>query len=213
VAWTRRCTAAAPLAAFAVICLILAFAGVPYSQLVLGLGLVFYAAFVRLTPWLRGSATWARWGTFGRDVRLLVAGSVLAAAVALLSWYLLLRPDVEDLVETFVPDQPLAVLILGGLLFSMVNAAVEEGAYRGVILHALDTSLGPGFKALLLQAVAFGTLHIRGFPRGWIGVGLACIYGILMGMIRRGAGGMLAPWVAHVFTDVVIAGIVITLAA
>lgn len=29
----------------------------------------------------------------------------------------------------------------------MVNAAVEEGAYRGVIFHALEKSLGPGFAA------------------------------------------------------------------
>jgi hypothetical protein len=94
----------------------------------------------------------------------------------------------------------------------MVNAAVEEGAYRGVILHALDRSLGPGFAALLLQALAFGAIHIRGFPRGWIGVGLACIYGLLMGVIRRRAGGMFAPWIAHVFTDVVIAGILVFLA-
>jgi membrane protease YdiL (CAAX protease family) len=81
-----------------------------------------------------------------------------------------------------------------------------------VILHALDRSLGPGFAALLLQALAFGAIHIRGFPRGWIGVGLACIYGLLMGVIRRRAGGMFAPWIAHVFTDVVIAGIVLLLA-
>jgi membrane protease YdiL (CAAX protease family) len=106
----------------------------------------------------------------------------------------------------------LGVLIAGGLIFSMVNAAVEEGAYRGVILHALDRSLGPGFTALLLQALAFGAIHIKGFPRGWIGVGLACIYGLLMGVIRRRAGGMFAPWIAHVFTDVVIAGIVLFLA-
>jgi uncharacterized protein len=97
-------------------------------------------------------------------------------------------------------------------MFSMANAAVEEGAYRGVILHALDRSLGPGFAALLLQAIAFGAIHIRGFPRGLLGVGLACIYGLLMGVIRRRAGGMFAPWLAHVFTDIVIAGIVLFLA-
>jgi membrane protease YdiL (CAAX protease family) len=80
------------------------------------------------------------------------------------------------------------------------------------MLHALDRSLGPGFTSLLLQALAFGAIHIRGFPRGWLGVGLACIYGLLMGVIRRRAGGMFAPWIAHVFTDVVIAGIVLFLA-
>ena len=90
--------------------------------------------------------------------------------------------------EAFVPPLPVGLLIAGGLIFSMANAAVEEGAYRGVILHALDRSLGPGFAALLLQALAFGAIHIRGFPRGWLGVGLACIYGLLMGVIRRCAG-------------------------
>jgi hypothetical protein len=95
----------------------------------------------------------------------------------------------------------------------MLNAALEEAAYRGVFLHALDTSLGPGFPALLLQALAFGAIHLRGFPGGWLGVGLACIFGLFMGLIRRRAGGMFAPWIAHVFTDVVIAGIVLLLAS
>ena len=212
VAWYKRCRAAAPVSTFCVICLGLAFFGVPYFQVVLGVGLLCYAGVVRSVPWLRGTATWARWGSFDRDVRLLSAAACLVAAVALLSWYLLLHPNVADIVKAFVPDLPLGLLIVGGLIFSMVNAAVEEGAYRGVILHALDTSIGPGFAALLLQALAFGAVHIGGFPRGWLGVGLACIYGLFMGFIRRRAGGMFAPWIAHVFTDVVIAGIVVLLA-
>ncbi len=167
---------------------------------------------MRAVPWLRGTATWARWGSFDATVRFLSIAAWLLAASALLTWYLLLHPNIADIVETFVPAVPLGLLIGGGLIFSMVNAAVEEGAYRGVILHALDTSLGPGFAALLLQAFAFEAIHIRGFPRGWIGVGLAAIYGLLMGVIRRRALGMFAPWIAHVFTDVVIAGIVLFLA-
>ena len=210
-AWSKRCRAAAPFSTFCVICLSLYLSGVPYF-IVLGLGLVCYAGVVRGVPWLRGTATWVRWGSFDATVCFLSIAAWLLAAAALLSWYLYLRPNIADIVEAFVPALPLGVLIAGGLIFSMVNAAVEEGAYRGVILHALDSSLGPGFAALLLQAVAFGAIHIRGFPRGWIGVGLACIYGLLMGVIRRRAGGMFAPWIAHVFTDVVIAGIVLFLA-
>jgi membrane protease YdiL (CAAX protease family) len=211
-AWSKRSRAAAPVSTFCVICLGLVFCGVPYFQVVLGVGLLCYAGVVRGVPWLRGTATWARWGSFDRNVRLLCAAACLLAAVALLGWYLLLRPNVADIVKAFVPDLPVGLLIVGGLIFSMVNAAVEEGAYRGVILGALDRSLGPGFAALLLQALAFGAIHIRGFPRGWLGVGLACIYGLFMGVIRRRAGGMFAPWIAHVFTDVVIAGIVVFLA-
>jgi membrane protease YdiL (CAAX protease family) len=212
VAWYKRCRAAAPFSIFCVICLGLALSGLRYFPVVLAVGLLGYAGAVRGVPWLRGTATWVRWGSFDRDVRLLSAAACLLAAVALLGWYLLLHPNVANIVKVFVPDLPLGLLIAGGLIFSMVNAAVEEAAYRGVILHALDMSLGPGFAALLLQAFAFGAVHIGGFPRGWLGVGLACIYGLFMGFIRRRAGGMFAPWIAHVFTDVVIAGIVVFLA-
>ncbi len=211
-AWYKRCPAAAPFSTFCVICLSLIFSGVRYFPVILALGLLGYAGVVRIVPWLRGTATWARWGSFDAGVCLLSVAALLLAAAALLTWYLLLHPNIADIVGAFVPRLPFGLLIVGGLIFSMVNAAVEEGAYRGVFLHALDRSLGPGFAALLLQAVAFGAIHIRGFPRGWLGVGLACIFGVLMGVIRRRAGGMFAPWITHVFTDVVIAGIVIFLA-
>jgi uncharacterized protein len=211
-AWSKRCRATAPLSIFCAICLGLDLFGLPYFQVTLGLGLVCYAGLVRGVPWLRGTATWARWGSFDATVGFLSIAAWLLATAALLSWYIFLHPNIADILEAFVPALPLGLLIAGGLIFSMVNAAVEEGVYRGVILHALDSSLGAGFAALLLQALAFGAIHIRGFPRGWVGVGLACIYGLLMGVIRRRAGGMFAPWIAHVFTDVVIAGIVLFLA-
>lgn len=211
-AWYKRCRVAAPFSAFCVICLSLALSGPRYFPVVLGFGLLCYAAVVRSVPWLQGTARWVRWGSFDATVGLLSVAAWLLAAAALLGWYVLLRPNIADIVRAYVPALPVGLLIVGGLIFSMVNAAVEEGAYRGVILDALDRSLGPGFAALLLQALAFGAIHIRGFPRGWIGVGLACIYGLLMGVIRRRAGGMFAPWIAHVFTDIVIAAIVIFLA-
>ncbi len=211
VAWFKRCRSAAPVGVFCVVCLGLAFSGVHYSQLFLGGGLLLYAVVVRQVTWLHGVAAWARWGSFGPDVRVLTAASALIAAAALFGWYLLLQPNIDDIVQAFVPDVSLGMLIAGGLMFSMVNAAVEECAYRGVVLHGLDTTLGPGVAALALQAMAFGALHIHGFPRGWIGVGLASTYGLFMGVIRRRAGGMFAPWIAHVFTDIVVAGVVILL--
>jgi CAAX protease family protein len=210
--WYKRCRVAAPFSTFCVICFGLSLSGLRYFPVVLALGLICYAGVVRGVPWLRGTAAWARLGSFDATVGLLSVTAWLLAAAALLSWYFLLHPNIADIVEAYVPALPLGLLIVGGLIFSMVNAAVEEGACRGVILHALDSSLGPGFAALLLQALAFGAIHIRGFPRGWIGVGLACVYGLLMGTIRRRGGGMFAPWIAHVFTDVVIAAIVLFLA-
>ena len=211
-AWFKRCPAAAPLSIFCVICLSLIFSGVRYSPVILAFGLLGYAGVVRIVSWLRRTATWARWGSFDASIRLLCVVAWLLSAAALLSWYLFLHPNIPHFVKAYVPALPLGLLIAGGLIWAMLNAALEEAAYRGVFLHALDTSLGPGFPALLLQALAFGAIHIRGFPGGWIGVGLACIFGLFMGVIRRRAGGMFAPWIAHVFTDVVIAGIVLLLA-
>jgi len=212
VAWSKRCKATAPVGIFCITCLALAVTSVPYSQLVLGGGLLGYAVVARRVVWMRGITTWVRWGSFGAEVRVLTAASGLTAAVVLWGWYRLVQPNVDDIVRNFVPAAPLGVLIVGGLLFSMVNAAIEEGAYRGVLLHGLDMALGRGSAALILQAVAFGALHVQGFPRGALGVGLATIYGLLMGLIRRRSDGMLAPWLAHVFTDIVIAGIILTIA-
>src|SRR2546425_735453 len=41
---------------------------------------------------------------------------------------------------------------------------------------------------------------------------LAFVYGIALGALRRMAGGLLAPWIAHVLTDIVIFSMVIALA-
>jgi membrane protease YdiL (CAAX protease family) len=142
---------------------------------------------------------------------LLCVAAAAVAGVALLGWFVLLRPDVADIVKTFVPDVGLPLLVVGGLLFSMVNAAVEEIAYRGIMMHALEQALGRGAVALGLQALAFGTLHIHGFPRGWIGVCLATIYGLMIGVVRVRAGGIFAPWLAHVLTDMAIVGILVIL--
>lgn len=212
-AWFKRCKAAASVGVFSVACLVLAASSVPYSQIVLGGGLIAYAVVVWRVKWMREVPTWVRWGSFGMDVQVLTAASALLAAVVLLAWYHFLQPNLDDIVQAFVPAAvPLSVLVAGGLLFSMVNAAIEEAAYRGVLLHGLDMSLGQGAKAIALQAIAFGALHIHGFPRGWIGVALATIYGVLMGLIRRRANGMFAPWLAHVFTDIVIAGVILVIA-
>ena len=57
---------------------------------------------------------------------------------------------------------------------------------------------GAGFTALALQATTFAALHYQtGFPRGLVGVGLAFIYGFVLGAIRRHSGGLMAAVVIH----------------
>jgi membrane protease YdiL (CAAX protease family) len=57
-------------------------------------------------------------------------------------------------------------------VFSVVNAAAEEAAYRGVVLGELKKAGISARAALVLQEVAFPALHLRGgLPPGEGGVG------------------------------------------
>jgi uncharacterized protein len=162
-------------------------------------------------PSWRSEWAWLRRGRLDAGVLGLVAASVVIASVALLLWYVTLHPDVSDIRQSMLPPWPAWLLILGGVAFSMVNAAVEEALYRGLLLDVLDRALGRGLFAVLLQAAAFGMLHIHGFPRGLVGIGLAAVYGLMMGLLRRRSDGMLAPWLGHVATDVAIVSILVLL--
>jgi membrane protease YdiL (CAAX protease family) len=132
----------------------------------------------------------------------MIAASSVVAAGALFVWFQLAHPDYAGVRAALFPPLPLPLLLVGVVLFSMANGALEELAYRGVLLHALDAAVGPGALALVIQAGAFGALHYGGFPRGAAGVALATTYGVMMGLVRRRARGMLAPWLAHILADV-----------
>jgi uncharacterized protein len=104
------------------------------------------------------------------------------------------------------------IVVPAGLLFSCLNAAVEEAFYRGVIMHALLGTVGT-MAALALQAASFGLLHTEGFPSGPAGVILTAGYGLVLGVIRLKAGGLLGPWLAHVLADLTIVAVVASYAA
>src|SRR5262249_44810100 len=121
IAWVRRCRIAGGLGLFSVVWLALASAGIRYSQLTPGTGLLAYVWATRRISWLQGTETWMRRGSLGITVWLLVVGCVMAAAVALGAWYVIFLPDLSDLVRAYVPTAPLALLAVGGVLFSMLN--------------------------------------------------------------------------------------------
>ena len=116
-------------------------------------------------------------------------------------------------IVSLVPPSPAAAAAgVAALAFSVVNAAVEKAAYRGVLLGALRKAGITPRAALVLQAIAFAALHFRaGFPRGIVGVGLTFVYGLVLGELRCRAGGLMAPFITHVLTDVVIVTIMLAL--
>lgn len=188
---------------------IIIFLRIPYSQVAFALMIGLYLLAVVTVPGLRVGLGFFQRGNFGREEWPFCIGSAALSGAALLGWFLLTRPDLTTLIKNFLPNLPLPVLIFGGIIFAMVNALVEESVYRGVIFGALLESGLSRTVILPLQAVAFGTIHMNGFPSGWIGVGLASLYGLLMGLIRFRSGGLLAPWAGHVLTDLVIVTIVL----
>lgn len=129
---------------------------------------------------------------------------------ALICWVYLLKPDLSDLTG-MIPAQPLGLLILGGVVFAVVNATFEEWVWRGIFQPALHAEFGLTW-AIVLQAVSFGVAHTHGFPRGAVGVLLAGTWALILGVLRQVAGGLLAPVLAHLVADATIAGIVIWLA-
>ena len=212
-AWRRRQQAAASLGLFSVACVALSIAGVGPQQVLFPIAFATYFTSVWRVPWLRRASSWVKWGSLDGTLLAFAVAIATVSGVTLLAWVAITRPDLSDLVRTFVPNQPLWVLVPGAIVFATLNTAIEEAAYRGVLLSALDATLGPGVLPVILQALAFGTLHFYGgFPRGVAGVVLAFVYGLALGALRRMAGGLLAPWIAHVLTDVVIFSTVIALA-
>jgi membrane protease YdiL (CAAX protease family) len=172
--------------------------------------LIAYAVFVFLFPSLRWSVNWLRIGRFDRTVLLLMTGAVFLSSAALVVWFFLAKPDLAHFLKS-IPSWNPALLIFEGIGFALLNAAMEESIYRGVLMQALDEALGPGWHSLILQAAAFGLLHIKGIPGDWIGVGMAMIYGLMLGIIRRRSSGILAPFATHIFADIIIFVILVLL--
>ena len=150
---------------------------------------------------LRRGLGWLRAGCLHPQVMHAVAATSLVSAGALYGWYRLLRPDLAVHLAHF-PVMPSWLLPLAGLGFACGNAALEELAFRGIIMQAFESALGAGWPALGCQAALFGAMHFRqGFPNlGW-GLVMTIVYGVLLGALRRQSQGMLAPWLAHVFAD------------
>ena len=177
----------------------------PFHPLV-PLGL--YGILVVSIPSLRATFDWLHLGVLDRFILGWVILTGLLSGLALVLWFVWYEPDLTRYLHA-LPATPLFLLLPIGLGFSLVNALLEEAIYRGLIMQAVEAALGVGLLAILVQALLFGLVHIGGIPKGWTGVGMATLYGLMLGGIRRRAQGLLAPFIAHVFADIVIFSLLI----
>ncbi len=147
--------------------------------------------------------SWMRRGNATAELPWLLVLTVVLTAAALLSWQRLFDGRLPQAYVDAAAGRPLWLLVAAGAGFSLLNAAVEEVIFRGVLQTALEGVTGP-IVAIVVQAVAFGVLHIVGVPTGVIGAVMAGGWGILLGLMRWRTRGLLAPYVAHVAADATI---------
>ncbi len=176
---------------------------------VLAMGIVLI--FGKLTPFTKQAFGWIRRGDWGRQQ--IVTTTIVAAisGVSLVSWYMIVKPDISDIAGRIGHVHPVA-LVLIGLLFSISNAICEEFVWRGMIFDAVERAFSSSAVVIIVQALSFGMAHLNGFPRGASGMVLASIYGCIMGYVRQQSKGLLAPIVAHAFADAVIYSILVSVA-
>jgi len=166
--------------------------------------LLIYGLIVLVVPSLRRSTNWIKMGELDAKMMRLVIAIAILSAVALVGWVVLLKPDIQDHINN-IPDLPLAAYPIAGIGFAVLNAAMEEAVFRGVVMEAVDSAIGPGSWSVVLHAAPFAAFHYQaGFPKGTSGFAMTFVYGIMLGALRRVSRGMLAPLLAHILADMTI---------
>jgi membrane protease YdiL (CAAX protease family) len=178
--------------------------------LILLLPIIIYALVVTAAPNLQRSILWLRAGRLTSAIIILVLATIVLSTTALVGWYLLFQPNVSSHLA-MIPKMPRWLLPLACLGFAMLNAAMEEIVFRGIMMQALDSALGAGNLTVVIQAVSFASFHyLAGFPNGVWGFAMVFVYGFMLGVLRRRSQGILAPWIAHVLADIAIFTILAT---
>jgi len=171
----------------------------PFATLV---PVVVYTAVVLSFPSLRRSVSWLRVGRLDRGIVVATAITIMASSSALVLWYMAVRPDLGRFVSRIPPGGVLQLALIG-LLFACVNAALEEAAWRGVVMDALAARIGAS-GAVFVQALGFGAGHLAGIPGGAVGIGMASLFGLALGLLRQRAQGMLPCFIVHLCADATI---------
>jgi uncharacterized protein len=171
--------------------------------------LILYAIIVGVIPALRNTINWHKRGEMSAMVTLMVVATIVLSAAALVGWMIIMKPDIGHHLAQ-MPELPFWVYPFAGAGFAILNALMEEVIFRGIMMEALDSAMGPGHCAIGIQAISFAALHyLAGFPNGVAGFMMVFIYGAMLGAIRRVSKGLLAPLVAHVAADLVIFSILL----
>ncbi|MDE0375088.1 MAG: CPBP family intramembrane metalloprotease [bacterium] len=209
ISFVRKMPAATSIGLLLVAFLLLGLTGLRPKRLLFGLAFVVYVGVAWRLPWLREAVEWRRAGSCKLRQGAAAAAVGLVAGLALWAWYERRPEQLADIVD-ITRDWSIWTVASLGLLAAVVNAVVEEAVYRGIIQGSLERVLRSGATTLVMQAAVFAALHYpTGILQGLAGVGLAFLYGLVLGLLRRRSRGLAVPVIAHTVTDLVIVGIVL----
>lgn len=86
------------------------------------------------------------------------------------------------------------------VVVSVAAGVTEEVAYRGVLWVVLERLIGSPVLAAVLASVAFGVAHA---PQGWRGIVVVTAVALVMHVLVRATGSLLAPILVHVAYDII----------
>lgn len=146
--------------------------------------------------WLRigriGRFAWAMWGLI-----------VVLTVLGLLTWNQVFDGELPRAYQQLAQGVPVPVATTGALAFLVVNGAIEDSIWAGVLLSATERVL-PAWLAVGAVAASFGLAHLHGVPGGLVGVLMAGAWGLVLALLRIRTGGMGATYLAHIAADATI---------
>jgi hypothetical protein len=164
--------------------------------------LAVYLALVGITPPLR--STFVRW-RFGRIAPFAASAAaiiVLCTVATLVVFHCFAHPDVSGY-RTMLPVQWFGGVVGTAIIFPLLNAALEEVVFRGVLFDSVAALWGNAV-AVLVSAAFSGYGHMQGYPPGALGAVLAGVFGLVIGWLRIVTGGIGLCWLVHVAADATI---------
>jgi membrane protease YdiL (CAAX protease family) len=181
-----------------------------FPQVYFLLSILVYLIIVLSVPKFRNNITWMKFGTFDKTTILLMCIMTILTGLSLFIWAFFIKKDLSEF-QKFIPNIPLAVLILYGIVFPICNSLFEEFMARAVLFDGFSYIFKNVVIVIIFQALIFSLWHYNGFPGGIIGVILVFIWSIFLGIIRFRSKGMLPPLIAHFFADLSISIIILFL--
>jgi uncharacterized protein len=154
------------------------------------------------TPRLRSHMKWFRLGEVSGVSIVATVGMMALMSVVLVTFNTIAKPDLGSY-RAALPFEMFGSVVTAGVVFTVVNATLEELVFRGVLFDAVRSQWGASVT-LVATSVLFGLGHLHGYPPGLWGACLAVVLGFAVGVLRVWTEGLALPIVAHMGADATI---------